>query len=78
MRSRDVSVEIEPLVSVADGTLFFGINDSLLGLSPYKADILFTLSSGVSAQLNVGFGPGYLFISPMGFRINWDTVLRIG
>jgi hypothetical protein len=65
VRTNDVSLEIEPLVSVADGTLLFSNDQN------NNANVTFLMSSGAEVQANLVVGPLYLFASPVGVQLRW-------
>jgi hypothetical protein len=61
-------LEIEPLLSLADGLLLF-TNDDNRG-----SNVSFLLGSGAEVQLNMLVGPFYAFLSPIGVEVRWLEV----
>jgi hypothetical protein len=60
---REFRLEIEPTISFLDAILFFTQNGS--------GDEALFLSSGIGAQVNLSFGPLYVFVSPVGLEIRY-------
>jgi hypothetical protein len=56
-------LEIEPMISFVDLAVLF--NDESSGNAG------FYVSSGVSAQVNLSYGPLYFFLSPIGFELRY-------
>jgi len=65
VRSRSVSFEIEPLVSLADMTLLFTHDNE------NNSNVTFLLGSSVEVQANLLLGPIYIFASPLGLELRY-------
>jgi hypothetical protein len=68
VRAPGFGLEIEPLLSLADGLLLF-TNDDNNG-----SNVTFLLGSGAEVQLNLLVGPFYAFLSPLGVEVRWLEV----
>lgn len=68
VRSPGFGLEIEPLLSLADGMFLF-TNDDGGG-----SNVTFLLGSGAEVQLNMTIGPFYAFLSPLGIEVRWLEV----
>jgi hypothetical protein len=68
VRSPGFGLEVEPLLSLADGILLF-TNDPDNG-----QNVTFLLGSGAEVQLNMIVGPFYAFLSPLGVEVRWLEV----
>jgi hypothetical protein len=65
VRTDSVSFEVEPLVSLVDGTLLFSNDQN------NNANVTFLASSGAEVQANLTVGPIYFFASPVGMQLRW-------
>ena len=65
VRGPGLQLEIEPLLSIFDGMLLFTHDDANNG------NVTFLLGSGAEVQLNLGVGPFYAFLSPIGVELRW-------
>jgi len=63
-----VGLEVEPLLSLADGILLFTRDDA------GNSNVTFLLGAGVEGQLNLVLGPVYLFASPLGLEVRYLAV----
>ena len=68
VRAPGFGLEIEPLLSLADGILLFTNDDS------NGSNVSFLLGSGAEIQLNMIIGPFYAFLSPIGLEVRWLEV----
>ena len=68
LRGRDEGIELEPMISLLDGTLFF--TDDQAGGS----NITLFLSSGASLQANFYLDSFYCFASPIGIEVRYLEV----
>jgi hypothetical protein len=68
IRGRDFGLELEPLLSLADGMVLFTHDDS------NGSNVSFLLGSGAEIQLNMTVGPFYAFLSPIGVEVRWLEV----
>jgi hypothetical protein len=69
IRTAATSLELEPLVSVADGLLLFS-NDAR-----NNGNATFLLSSGAEVQLNLVVSNFYVYASPVGIELRWLEAL---
>jgi hypothetical protein len=65
IRAPGFGLELEPLLSLADGILFFTHDDN------NGSNVSFLLGSGAEIQLNMIIGPFYAFLSPIGIEVRW-------
>jgi hypothetical protein len=63
-----LQLEIEPLLSLVDGMVLFTHDVDNAG------NVTFLLGSGAEVQLNLGIGPFYAFLSPIGLELRWLEV----
>ncbi len=68
VRAPGFGLEIEPLLSLADGMILFSHDDS------NASNVTFLLGSGAEIQLNMVIGPFYAFLSPLGIEARWLEV----
>jgi hypothetical protein len=65
VRAPGFGLEIEPLLSLADGILLVTDDDN------HGQNVTFLLGSGAEVQLNMTVGPFYAFLSPIGLEVRW-------
>jgi hypothetical protein len=70
IRGPGVGLEIEPLLSLADGLFLFSNQAGSNG----NGNVTFLLSSGAEVQVNLTLGAFYAFASPIGFELRYLEV----
>lgn len=68
VRTRALSLEIEPLLSLADGLFLFTTD------AANNSNVTFVLSAGAEVQANLVVGPIYVFASPVGIELRYLEV----
>ena len=62
-------LEIEPMISFVDVAMLFNV--AVLNTEQGSSNVGLYVSSGVSAQVNLAYGPLYVFLSPLGFELRY-------